>query len=77
VYGWQDSLADRFLRGRHDLLAVGALAQLGMSSQLAAFGVCIALGNPIAYVWILLAQGVFVAGLFLLTPSKEVSLEHY
>ena len=76
VYGWQDRLAERFLRGRHDLFTVGALAQLGMSSQLAAFGICIAVGSPIVYVWILMAQLVFVAGLFLLTPSKEVSLEH-
>jgi phosphatidylglycerophosphate synthase len=76
VYGWQDRLAERFLRGRHDLFTVGALAQLGMSSQLAAFGICIAVGSPIVYVWILLAQLVFVAGLFLLNPSKEVSLEH-
>jgi len=30
----------------------------------------------LVYVWILLAQIAFVAGLFLLTPSKEVSLEH-
>jgi archaetidylinositol phosphate synthase len=77
VYGWQDRLAERFLRGRHDLFTVGALAQLGMSSQLAAFGLCIAVGSPLVYVWILLAEVVFVAGLCLLTPSKEVSLEHY
>jgi hypothetical protein len=76
VYGWQDRLAERFLRGRHDLFTVGALAQLGMSSQLAAFGICIAVGSPLVYIWILLAELVFVAGLFLLTPSKEVSLEH-
>jgi hypothetical protein len=76
LYGWQDRLADRFLRGRHDLFTVSALAQLGMSSQLAAFGICIAVGNPLVYVWILLAQVPFVAGLCLLTPSKEVSLEH-
>jgi archaetidylinositol phosphate synthase len=76
VYGWQDRLADRFLRGRSDLFRVGALAQLGMSSQLAVFGVCIAVGSPLVYVWILLAQLVFVAGLCLLIPSKEVSLEH-
>jgi archaetidylinositol phosphate synthase len=76
LYGWQDRLADRFLHGRHDLFVVGALAQLGMSSQLAAFGVCMAVGSPLVYVWILLAQLVFVAGLCLLTPSKEVSLEH-
>jgi phosphatidylglycerophosphate synthase len=77
VYGWQDSLADRFLGARSDRFTVGALAQLGMSSQLAAFGVCMAVGSPLVYVWILLAQVVFVAGLCLLVPSKEVSLEHY
>ena len=76
VYGWQDRLAERFLRGRQDMFKVGALAQLGMSSQLAAFGICIAVGSPLVYVWILLAQIMLVAGLFLLTPSKEVSLEH-
>jgi phosphatidylglycerophosphate synthase len=77
LYGWQDRLADRFLRERSSLVAVGALAQLGMSSQLAAFGVCLAVGRPLLYLWLLLAQVVFVAGLCLLTPStQEVSLEH-
>ena len=76
VYGWQDRLAERFLSGRADLFTVGTLAQLGLSSQLAAFGLCIALGSPLVYVWILLAQVVVVAALCLLTPSKEVSLEH-
>jgi archaetidylinositol phosphate synthase len=77
LYGWQDRLADRFLRERSSLVAVGVLAQLGMSSQLAAFGVCLAVGRPLLYVWLLLAQVVVVAGLCLLTPStQEVSLEH-
>jgi archaetidylinositol phosphate synthase len=77
LYGWQDRLAERFLRERPALVTVGALAQLGMSSQLAAFGVCIAIGRPLAYVWLLLVQLVFVAGLFVLAPStQEVSLEH-
>ncbi len=77
LYGWQDRLVERVLQGRADLAKVGALAQLGMSSQLAVFGVCIAVGHPLAYVWILLAQLVFVIGLFVLAPSnQEVSLEH-
>jgi archaetidylinositol phosphate synthase len=77
LYGWQDRLAERFLRERPALVTVGALAQLGMSSQLAAFGLCLAVGRPLLYVWLLLAQLVFVAGLCLLTPStQEVSLEH-
>ena len=47
LYGWQDRLAERFLRERPALSTVGALAQLGMSSQLAAFGLCIAVGRPL------------------------------
>ena len=55
LYGWQDRLAERFLGGRaRPLRQVGALAQLGMSSQLAAFGLCIAVGRPLVYVWLLL-----------------------
>ena len=77
LYAWQDRLAERFLRERPSLVTVGALAQLGMSSQLAAFGVCLVVGRPLLYVWLLLAQVVFVAGLCLLAPStQEVSLEH-
>ncbi len=77
VYGWQDRLAERLLQGRADLANVGMLAQLGMSSQLAVFGVCIAVHHPLAYVWILVAQLVLVTALFVLTPSnQEVSLEH-
>ena len=77
VYGWQDRLVERFLRGHVDLSNVGALAQLGMSTQLAVFGICIAAGQPLVYVWLLLAQLMFVAALFLLTPStQEASLEH-
>jgi archaetidylinositol phosphate synthase len=77
VYGWQDRLAERFLRRRPDLFTVGALAQLGMSSQLAAFGICLGVGRPLVYVWMLLAQLVFVAALCLVTSSnQEVSFEH-
>jgi archaetidylinositol phosphate synthase len=77
LYGWQDRLIERFLNGRPGLSTVGALAQLGMSSQLAAFGICIAVGRPLVYVWIVLAQVVFVVALCLLTLSnQEVSLEH-
>jgi phosphatidylglycerophosphate synthase len=77
LYGWQDRLVERFLRGRADLFTVGTLAQLGLSSQLAVFGICLALGRPLVYVWVLLAQVVFVAGLCVSTSSnQEVSLEH-
>jgi phosphatidylglycerophosphate synthase len=77
LYGWQDRLVERFLRARPGVFTVGALAQLGLSSQLAVFGICLALDRPLVYVWVLLAQVVFVAGLCVSTSSnQEVSLEH-
>jgi hypothetical protein len=57
---------------------VGVLAQLGMSSQLAAFGVCVALGRPLAFAWIALAELCAVLALCALTSSTtEVSLDHH
>ena len=40
----------------HDRATVSVLANLGMSTQLAAFGICIALGHPIAFVWLVFAE---------------------
>lgn len=54
LYAWQDRLAERFVRP--DRRAVAVLAQLGMSTQLLAFGIFIAVGRPLLYVWLLLAQ---------------------
>jgi phosphatidylglycerophosphate synthase len=39
-----------------DPLTVSVLANLGLSTQLAALGVCLALGAPLAYLWIALAS---------------------
>jgi hypothetical protein len=47
-----------------------------MTTQLAAFGLCMALGHPTAYVWILLCEAVGVAALLTVQPKQEVSLEH-
>jgi phosphatidylglycerophosphate synthase len=75
LYGWQDRLLERFLRP--ELSTVGTLAQLGMSSQLLAFGICIAVGQPAAFAWIAVAELVVVAALVTLTSStRGVSLEH-
>jgi phosphatidylglycerophosphate synthase len=63
MYGWQDRLVERF--AAPDRRAVVALAQLGMSSQLAAFGLCVGLGHPLLAVWIVLAQLPFVGALAL------------
>ena len=77
LYGWQDRLADRLLGGRAiQSWQVSALANLGMTTQLAAFGLCMALGHPTAYVWILVCEAVGVAALLTVQPKQEVSLEH-
>ena len=77
VYGWQDRLADRLLGGRSiQAWQVSALANLGMTTQLAAFGLCMALGRPAAFVWVLVCEAVGVAALVSVQPKQEVSLEH-
>ena len=65
----------------HDRATVTVLANMGMSTQLAAFGLAIALGRPLAYVWLLIAEVAFVALLLArresrIHPNREVSLEH-
>ena len=40
----------------HDRETVSMLANLGMSTQLAVFGLCIALGRPLAFAWIAIAE---------------------
>ena len=77
LYGWQDRLADRLLGGRSiQPWQVSVLANLGMTTQLAAFGICMALGHPTAFVWILVCEAVAVVGLVSVQPKEEVSLEH-
>ena len=66
----------------HDRTTVSVLANLGMSTQLLAFGVCIAAGRPALFAWIALAELAFVLVLCLrrellirtLTHLKEESL---
>jgi archaetidylinositol phosphate synthase len=59
VYAPQDRLVEAFARRRppawHDAATVGVVANFGLSSQLAALGVCLALGHPGAYVAVVLA----------------------
>ena len=64
VYAPQDRLVEGFverrLRGRspearlryHDRATVAVLANFGLSTQLAALGVCLAAGAPAAYAWV-------------------------
>lgn len=77
LYGWQDRLADRVLGGRRIApWQVAALANLGMSTQLATFGLCIAVGRPLAYLWVLTFEALAVIAVLAVPPKQEVSLEH-
>ena len=63
AYAPQDRLAEALVARRPALtgsLAVSLLANLGMSTQLAAFGLLIALGHPIAFAWLALAQAALI-----------------
>lgn len=65
LYEPQDRLLGALARRRpaawHEPLGVQVLANLGLSTQLAAFGVCLALGRPVAYVYVTLACAAVVA----------------
>lgn len=64
VYAPQDRLAESLVARRPALTsaaAVSLLANLGMSTQLAAFGLLIALGHPIAFAWLALAEVAVIA----------------
>jgi phosphatidylglycerophosphate synthase len=68
VYAPQDRLVERFVAHRlrnagpreriayHDRATLSVLANLGMSTQLFVFGVCIALGRPALFAWMALAE---------------------
>jgi phosphatidylglycerophosphate synthase len=64
VYAPQDKLAEALVARRPALTsptAVSLLANLGMSTQLAAFGLLMMLGHPLAFAWLALAQLLVVA----------------
>jgi phosphatidylglycerophosphate synthase len=76
VYAPQDRLAEAIVARRPGLAgptAVSLLANLGMSTQLAAFGLLIALGHPIAFAWLALAEvaAIALALLFRRVPSRQ------
>jgi len=83
TYGPQDALAERFFERRlrglpraarlayHEGATVQVLANLGMSTQLAVLGLCLAAGRPLAFAWLVLAQ---VPLLVLLFVRRELLL---
>lgn len=85
VYAPQDRLVERFVEWRlrrveadaarrlayHDGWTVGVLANFGLSTQLAALGLCLAVGRPAAYLWLVLGSGI---SLVALAARRELSL---
>jgi hypothetical protein len=63
LYAPQDRLAERLFAGPRSRVQLTAVAQLGLSTQWAVLGVCLALGRPGLYLWIPLACLVGVAAL--------------
>jgi archaetidylinositol phosphate synthase len=64
VYAPQDRLAEAIVARRPTLVspaAVSALANLGMSTQLAVFGLLLALGRPLAFTWVVMAEAALIA----------------
>jgi archaetidylinositol phosphate synthase len=47
---------ERATRAYHDRVTATILANLGLSTQLLLLGVCLALGAPVAYLWLVLAS---------------------
>ena len=76
LYAPQDRLAESLVARRPGLAgstAVSLLANLGMSTQLAAFGLLIALGHPSVFAWLALAEVAVIALalLFRRVPSTQ------
>jgi archaetidylinositol phosphate synthase len=83
VYAPQDRLVERFVDWRvgradpagrlayHDSWTVGVVANFGLSTQLAVLGLCLAVGRPPAYLWLVLGCGAAVVAL---APRRELLL---
>jgi len=93
LYGWQDALVERFVEHRlrgadeatrrayHDRATVGILANMGMSTSLAVFGVLLAAGHPLVFCLVVLVELAVVGGLVarreaFVNIEREVLLEH-
>ena len=85
LYAPQDRLVERLVAHRlrgvgererlayHDRATVSVLANCGMSTQLLAFGICIALGRPAAFAWVAVAELMLV---LLLALRRDVFIRH-
>jgi phosphatidylglycerophosphate synthase len=71
LYAPQDRLAESLVAHRPALVgstAVSLLANLGMSTQLAVFGLLLALGHPLVFAWLALAEVAVIA--LVLVPRR-------
>jgi phosphatidylglycerophosphate synthase len=74
VYAPQDRLAEAFVARRPALtspLAVSLLANLGLSTQLAAFGLLLAVEQPLAFAWLALGEAALIALVLLPIPRQQ------
>jgi archaetidylinositol phosphate synthase len=89
VYAPQDRLIERFVAWRtrglderarlayHDRGTLMVLANFGLSTQMAALGLCLVLGSPEAYLWLVLGCGIALAPLELRRGHRaRVALAH-
>jgi hypothetical protein len=77
VYGTQDRLIESFVEWRlraatpaerlayHDRTTLRILANFGLTTQLAVLGVCLAVGRPEIYLYVVVGCGVAIVPLFL------------
>jgi archaetidylinositol phosphate synthase len=73
-----ESVVERRLGGRapserlayHDAATVRVLANLGMSTQLLALGLCVAAGRPLWFAWLAVGELALVAALFLRREAR-------
>jgi phosphatidylglycerophosphate synthase len=85
AYAPQDRMVARFVAHRlrnagprerlayHDRATLSVLANLGMSTQLLVFGVCLALGRPTLFAWVVLSE---LALVLLLALRRELVVAH-
>jgi phosphatidylglycerophosphate synthase len=65
LYAPQDRLIERLVARTPGPRTLALLANMGLSTQLAVLGICLAAGRPGLYLWLVLAQGAVVAPLVL------------
>jgi phosphatidylglycerophosphate synthase len=86
VYAPQDRLVESFVARRlgdalpevrlayHDRATVSVLANMGMTPQLAAFGISVGLGRPLAFVWLTVGE---LAAVGVLALRRELLLRGF